>query len=63
MKNLKILSDVLTNIQDLKEYINNIQVLENPNQYILGYKFGIVIMNIDKIHEELLKLENDLMQA
>ena len=61
MDDLEIITNSITDIQELKEYINNIQNINNPSQYLLGFRLGIIIMNIDKIHDGLLRLEENMI--
>ena len=61
-KKINILSNTITTLDTLKEYLNNMQTLNANNLFELGFKIGIVLSEINLIQQDLVELHDDLQE-
>ena len=49
----------IMDLEGLKEYVNNTQSIPDPNQFILGFRFGIILAEISKIQDSLSSIQRE----
>lgn len=47
------MEEILINIENIKDYINNIQNEDNLTLYKMGYRMGIVMVELDTLQQKL----------
>lgn len=59
-KKIEITLDASQTIENLKEYINDMQTIKDPNTFILGLRMGIVLTELNALQSDLAGLLKEL---
>lgn len=46
-------------IEEIKNYINNMQNLPEPNTYVLGFRLGVILGRLNDIQAEIVLYSNE----
>lgn len=46
-------------IEEIKNYINNMQNIPDPNTYILGFRLGIILGRLNDIQKDIITYNNE----
>ncbi len=57
---IKITSDCIEQLANIMEYINNMQTLPDPNNYVIGFRLGIILSELNVLQQDIIRIQRAL---
>lgn len=57
---IKATSDCIEQLANIMEYINNMQTLPDPNNYVIGFRLGIILSELNVLQQDIIRIQRML---